>query len=361
MALLEQEAIRLAESLDDMGASRASPMNGRVGVARSLVAMTLVLSAHKRDVVFQVADRLTSAAFPRGRLEPLDVLTNKTVVYLATDAVVAIGFSGRARLGGRRVDLWIAEKLTGMDFEDEGSIVFFVGGRGSEDIFHSWQLLRDEAERAFHAIRHEKHLQHTFVMVGWQRRRRGQAQPMLWRMDNRADEPAHFQHRDLLRDVPDWLHQISLTPVGTYSEPEMDALLARLRGAHSRVTFETELVDAIRATSDKLPGVGKDCVAVQLHPSEQPTVRVRYMPRSGPPIFSHKAQGKALNLPFVFSPWIIGDGALMPPNLIVGHPGRFDVGGLSCSFEAPLVVGGVDYGMSMHDVSSVRKALYGRP
>lgn len=322
--------------------------------------MTLVLSAQKRDVVFQVGDRLTSAAFPRGRLEPLDVLTNKTVVYLATDAVVAIGFSGRARLEGRRVDLWIAEKLTGMDLGDEGSIVFFVGGRDSEDIFHTWQLLREDAERAFHAIRHEKHLRHTFVMTGWQRRRRGEAQPLLWRMDNRDDDPADFQHRDLLRDTPDWLHQISLTPIGTYSEPEMDTLLARLGGPHSRESFEAELVDAIRQTSEKLPGVGKDCVAVQLHPSEQPTARVRYVPPAGLPIFSHKGQRRAVNLPFVFSPWIIGDGTLMPPNLIIGQLGRFDVGGLSCSFEAPSTAGGRDYGMSMHDVSSVRKALYGR-
>lgn len=115
--------------------------------------MTLILSAHKRDAVVQASDRLVSQITVGRGLRPLDVVANKSVVYLASDAIVAIAFSGRAFLKNRRTDLWLTEVLTGMEFEEGGSIVFFVGGHGPTDVWHACQRVREEAERAFRPLR----------------------------------------------------------------------------------------------------------------------------------------------------------------------------------------------------------------
>ncbi len=320
--------------------------------------MTLVLSAHKRDTVFQVGDRLVSVALG-SRLQPWDVMTNKTVVYLGTDGIAAIGFSGRARLEGKRTDLWIVEQLVGMDLDDDGSLVFFDGGRGPKSVYVALGIIREEAERAFSALRGQRHTRHSFVFSGWQRRRRNEAQPFLWRLDNVPSQPERFAMTNLLRDSPDWLHRISLTPVGTFDETDMDELLGDLKGGHSRDSFERRLVEAIRRTASKLPGVGRDCLSVQIRPDADPSVRIRFMPMSEAVFSTKDDQGKPRSLSYVFSPWLVGDGAAMPPNLMVGHPGMFGVGGLTCAFESPITADTPGYGLSMHSVNELRRAVYG--
>lgn len=44
---------------------------------------------------------------------PFDPEANKTIVYVARDAIVSIGYTGRAYLEGRPTDQWIAEQLIG--------------------------------------------------------------------------------------------------------------------------------------------------------------------------------------------------------------------------------------------------------
>ena len=64
--------------------------------------MTLILSAHKRDTIFQVSDRLVSYLRPGRRLTSVDQHGNKGVIHGATDGILVIGFSGRAGSVGRR-------------------------------------------------------------------------------------------------------------------------------------------------------------------------------------------------------------------------------------------------------------------
>lgn len=320
--------------------------------------MTLVLSAHKRDTVFQVGDRLVSVALG-SRLQPWDVMTNKTVVYLSTDGIAAIGFSGRARLEGKRTDLWIVEQLVGMDLDDDGSLVFFDGGRGPKSVYVALGIIREEAERVFTALRRERHTRHSFVFSGWQRRRRDEAQPFLWRLDNSTHDPDTFEMSNLLRDSPDWLHKVSVTPVGTFSEPDMATLLQDLEGTHSRESFEDELIGAIRKTASRFSGIGKDCLSVQIRPDVEPNVRTRFVPLASSVFSTGTMRGETRSLPYVFSPWLVGHGAAMPPNLMVGQAGMFGVGGLTCAFDSPITSDSPGYGLSMHSVNELRRAIYG--
>jgi hypothetical protein len=322
--------------------------------------MSLILSAHKRDTMFQVSDRLVSFVRPGRDLAPLDIHGNKGVIYRALDGIVAIGFSGRAFIDGRRTDLWVAQRLTEIDdLDEEGSLVFFTGSDRT-DLFHACERIREGVEKAFKMIRHDQHLVHSFVFAGWQKKRRNQALPILWRLDNSAAHPDRFRFTNLLRDTPDWLHMISFTPVGTHDPDEMAALLSRLEGEHSRESFLEELVEAIRRTAVRLPGVGRNCLSIQIKPDAEIPVVVRFIPEHPTTFMTRTVQGKPAELPFVFTPWVIGEGTLMLPNLLIGQTGVMTIGGLVCRFLAPPTPDAAAYGLSMHDLPTLRR-MFRRP
>ncbi|AZO40669.1 hypothetical protein EJ076_05785 [Mesorhizobium sp. M7D.F.Ca.US.005.01.1.1] len=74
--------------------------------------MTLILTVATPIVVVQVGDRLVSKSVG-GKLSPLDEIATKQVLYRAKDAVVSIGYSGQAVLGGVPTDEVIAAFLSG--------------------------------------------------------------------------------------------------------------------------------------------------------------------------------------------------------------------------------------------------------
>jgi hypothetical protein len=49
------------------------------------------------------------------RYEPWDPVSNKSVVLLARDGLITMGYSGPAFISGATTDGWIAEVLTGTD------------------------------------------------------------------------------------------------------------------------------------------------------------------------------------------------------------------------------------------------------
>ena len=75
--------------------------------------MTLILRAVAQAVAHQVGDRLVLAA--RGKQLSLhDALSNKQVVVVAADALVAVGYAGLAYLRDRPTDDVIAEAVAGL-------------------------------------------------------------------------------------------------------------------------------------------------------------------------------------------------------------------------------------------------------
>jgi hypothetical protein len=79
--------------------------------------VTLVLTAVAPNFVVQVSDRLVTDA---GSGKVLDPVTNKTVIYLARNAHVTIGYSGLAYIEGITTDRWIAQILRDQDLEQPG-------------------------------------------------------------------------------------------------------------------------------------------------------------------------------------------------------------------------------------------------
>jgi hypothetical protein len=79
--------------------------------------MSLVLTAACRLFTMQVSDRLISTEHQRTD-PPEYALSNKSIVYLALNAIVSMGYVGTAYLEGRPTDEWIAERLWGERLKD---------------------------------------------------------------------------------------------------------------------------------------------------------------------------------------------------------------------------------------------------
>jgi hypothetical protein len=83
--------------------------------------MSLVLTAACPIFTVQVSDRLISTEARRPgpatnepvTRRPYDALSNKSIVYRASNAMVSMGYVGSAYLEGKPTDEWLAERLWG--------------------------------------------------------------------------------------------------------------------------------------------------------------------------------------------------------------------------------------------------------
>lgn len=154
----------------------------------------------------------------------------------------------------------------------------------------------------------------------------------------------------------------TFTPTGSFRSDSMDDLLERLRSAATPEAVENELVRTIRANAATVPGVGANCLVVRLVPDRQPNVVIRYVPTNGSTFETKTTAGEPRVLPYIFTPWIIGEGVLMPPSLAVGSVGGMtSVGGLTCRFDAPTTPDAAGYGFSSHSIEDLRRLMYGKP
>lgn len=90
--------------------------------------MTQILNLLTNGFCIQVSDRLLSRTFkPQEKSDrriwtaPHDTNSNKSLVFLASDAFVIIGYCGIAYLEGDTTDTYIAKKLIGIDLLNDGS------------------------------------------------------------------------------------------------------------------------------------------------------------------------------------------------------------------------------------------------
>ena len=136
--------------------------------------MTLVLTLVTTRYVMQVADRLVTTDGKK-----FDPASNKSLIYLAKNAIVTIGYSGLAYLDGIPTDEWIAQTLWGKELprRDDGRVAGHVlggGGRQSIDIGRAIERVRSGSENALRKDRtplKARFLQ--IVLAGWQWRRMG--------------------------------------------------------------------------------------------------------------------------------------------------------------------------------------------
>ena len=285
--------------------------------------MTLVLSVATPAYALHVSDRLVSAGG-----KPFDPLANKTVVFRATDGLVAIGYTGIAFIDGLPTDSWIANELSQGAASQAGGFMslgqFQVRDLGFS-LLNLCQKLRSKRFQSFGG---------GVVAVGWQwqqKRQRSRARDVLWVLhgdsgrlswDQLVPRPIEEQ-RQVFRMIPtgDW-------PLGS---EEWKGLLAQVgQAGRNWELVEDLLVAAIRRASSVRPGtIGGHCMSVLLRPAGYPHALIRFSPMS-----PHVGSAFEQQVEVAFSPWLIAPDAILSPSVSVGGMST-EQGLLTFSMEFP--------------------------
>src|ERR1700692_187490 len=178
--------------------------------------MTLILSHLSRVFALQSSDRLVTRLNTGQDPTPFDPLANKTIVYLARDAIVAMSYTGPAYIGQLTTDDWIVQNLTGIDVTEAFGTRTGILPR-LFDIGRALNFLLQELSSSEIA---QQNINFELVAVGWQWRLarrapvgRFQPVPMAWGISKtesgafeqkveRLPRHWHWRNRDFFNAAP---------------------------------------------------------------------------------------------------------------------------------------------------------------
>lgn len=226
-----------------------------------------------------MSDRLASRRSQSGDAELWDPTWNKSVILLASDALVAISLSGPAYLDGKATDQWVTETLWGGPIRVGGRGLLVTGPGPTRTLKSSLELLGsavDQQLRMLGGTVREKPIH--FVVTGWSWKRehaqrvslvvgnlRGGALVFHRRCRSKPREEVRFVRVDA--DPPGWLsRQESI----------------RIEGSVARATTPEEvedvLVSEIRSVARRSGHrVGEDCMSIRIPVPKRP-IRIRFEP-----------------------------------------------------------------------------------
>ena len=296
--------------------------------------------------MLQVSDRLVT----RGG-DAYDPLANKSLLYYAKNALVAMSYTGLAYLDGVPTDQWIAEQLVGRSLRDSSR----PGMMGYYDIQpleigQALSLLCDRLHRVFSNMP-SPGFPTNIVVAGWKWKRR-RSLPLLAtvrQVSTLGDfDIEHSLSRYWLHQLaPDGSHRLCLAaaPLPNIDRAELRCTMDRLKSG-SPESFAKALASTIRQVSERLSVVGPHCMSVFLPPPTQDSVRIRFLPLSTHFASTTSSEHTEI-MPVAYSPWIIGHRLLVAPSLMAGGETFVDLGPIRVSLMSPSLTGrGITYMMS---------------
>ncbi|HUM15851.1 MAG TPA: hypothetical protein VL086_09185 [Candidatus Nitrosotalea sp.] len=275
--------------------------------------MTLILGVVAQRVAHQVGDRLV--VVERGRTRtPHDPLSNKQVVVMAPDAIVAIGYTGLAYLDGRPTDDIIAEAAAGrplghgMQFAGEISPIHAVADR--------------IAERLDTAVANDARFGVEVVMTGLKRGHRDRLEPLQWEITKRPGAAVKIVRGE---QTPfDWRTKFSLQAIGDVHPGEVTRLRGSIKaveeqGIERRDAVTRLLVETVRRTSEQESStVGADCMVVRLwRDGAKAIAEVEYRPMTRERVTIERTE-RPFSFPAAYSPWFVSPGLVYSPAVVKG-------------------------------------------
>ena len=329
--------------------------------------MTLHISFVSNRFVLHISDRLISRPTSFGQVS-VDPNANKSIVFLARDAYVSIGYTGRASLEGRPTDQWIAEKLSNEDFSTW--LPSPTGGIGSKvtlgrvppwpDIGTAMIKLRASLVASARLLpARERWCLPRIVLCGWQRGKK------LWRpiLYVIADTGAGDFYQGLgWSRRHGWLQgmfYLDFTPSNPHINRIRLEVESNLRESKSIDQTESLLIDALRLASDHGVGIGKDVLSVVLRQPAERLISSRYEYFEEVLI---QVQGIYASYfgPVGFTPWIVAAQYLSGPEVVIGSPEiSGPLGEFTFRFESPPNLSG--HGPVMSIGGGVRGSLSPSP
>ncbi len=290
--------------------------------------MTLVMTLIHAPLAFHVGDRLVTQQ-EKGRREPWDPLTNKSVLVLASDGYMCISYSGLAYIGSKPTDQWLAEAACGRQT--------IPGVRGGLAPLFSTTLMprigpallrvRAAIETDFATQPHRYRRNGMDVIIaGWIKRRRHsisrQPRPFMLRLRHRGRPRSTLEMEQLPR-YWDWPRQVGLCTVGADPGPARTRLLGEVdqAGFLNEDEYEALLVKCVRAVAENNDAVGKDCMSILM--GRQGPFRVCFLPNPDADLDRKAA----------YTPWVIGPGVMWPPSVLYGGLPTLDAPPYQVTFE----------------------------
>jgi hypothetical protein len=325
--------------------------------------VTLIVSQVNYYCATQVTDRLVS--YPNG--SAFDSRSNKNIILRATDAIVAVAYTGVAYMGQTPIDQWIVSVLADdpeLVNSQEFTFRSTIGKRQWPDLATATKRLR---ERITEKLQNENAFLELTITGWYQPGPHKLPRTILWSVSRNNDgsfglsaAPRQKLYPSTLFDgepgnVGRWcrgelVHAIkgcllpqfvSASPAENMTRDSIRELSRRIRGNQTDPDFvEATLVDAIREISDRFGhGIGKDCIGIVLPPPWGMPCRVRYWPEAEK---THMVRAGRATLvrPVVYTPWIVGPGQILAPSVISG-PGTttFNLHGVNLEIIGPAADG----------------------
>jgi hypothetical protein len=284
-------------------------------------------------------------------------LANKTIVYLARDAIVAMSYTGPAYVGQLTTDDWIVQKLTGVDVTER----FGMKTGTLHRLFDIGQAMKHLLQEFSSSEIARQKRNFELVSVGWQWKLAGrppvgryQPVPMAWgisKTESGGFEPKverlprywHWQHRNFFNAAPSANFGKS-RQTQLFEQISKDVGSAHQTGQDLADKVELATVNAIRSVSISNGFVGPNCMSVVVAPPHQSTVvRVTFFPQQ-----EHSAQLISKNFapmayPAAYTPWIIGPAIMHKPSVFIGKGGwDFGLGAFVVKMSGP---DGPDHGL----------------
>ncbi len=274
--------------------------------------MTLILSRISDAYALQVTDRLVSQRIGTNN-NPVDLLANKNILYIARDGVACFAYTGLAALGGKATDVWIAEQMTGLALEgspctriDRTTVLTL------HEVLTTLPSIMDVALRS-------SAVPLQLVIIGWRwqtRRRWRRAFPFYAKVTKLPKKEA------VVEIAPRYWHYrrrlwFDASPSGSLENNAVMTLGSAISKLPEPDDASEALADAIRKVAESNKYVGKDCMSVAIAPPHIASVcRIRFMPFQVRTGSSRWLPGRMF--PIAYSPFIVTPQMVVSPSEMSG-------------------------------------------
>jgi hypothetical protein len=289
--------------------------------------VTIILSVVTAEYAVQVSDRLLTQKVGN-RYAPWDRASNKSIIMLARDGLVTMGYSGPGHISGATMDGWIAGVLSGEAvgvYQPRPNFGLRVGGsRPSLPLHKHLTAVSDRLNAAVRAAKVTNKLRVSYVGFRWQSLNKP-AWPVFGRIGWDAAHGAYAMGMSKRRWEPG--RNYAFAASGRSRQRAQAMLRERLPRTTGKEETAATLIQILRELPPSDPTVGRDCLVTTIQ-RIPPYVHIKYEAHdirqvavafTGPPIIELAA----------FTPWIVTPDLISVPQALVGqgvthHSGVFD-------------------------------------
>ena len=295
--------------------------------------MTLIANLVSKHYVLQVADRLITR-----NASPFDQFSNKNIIYIAPNGIVAIAYTGHAYIDEVTTDQWLVEKIIGQSFDRNKNLGTLRIGRNPNwlHIGRTILLLKKEIDNAHENIRKslkDDWLKSLFeiTIAGWQWNKRGRVRPIIETIEKTYNSNSSIIRR-AHRAIFFKKYFLYMAPTSNISKQQRKSLNKQIAESANADIAEKLIVDTIREISKSNPLIGPNCLSIFIPPPQTHYVRVRYLATEDL-ITTMTTATSEHELLTTFSPWVVGKSGVHAPSIIGNDGTSVNIGGFTVKIE----------------------------